>query len=287
MYKTLCPGAIGIKTAKLGDALRLARLGNFAGLEVSAAEIAELVDERGAGMVQQLFTDARIRPAAVGLPVDWRTSDENWRRDLEKLPRLAKAAAAIGINRTFTWVMPCSNERAMDANLAFHIERFTPIARTLAQYNIRLGLEFIGPKTLRESQTFPFIYKMRDMLDLGKQIGENVGILLDCWHWYTSHGTLEEIANLRPERIVYVHVNDAPRGIAIDEQIDQVRDLPGATGVIDIAGFLKVLKAIGYDGPVTPEPFKKELAEFPSDEARVKTVAGAMDEIFRRAGLSV
>ena len=39
-----------------------------------------------------------------------------------------------------------------------------------------------------------------------------------------------------------------------------MRRLPGATGVIDIAGFLQTLREIGYDGPVTPEPFEKRLA---------------------------
>src|SRR5207302_2858403 len=133
-------------------------------------------------------------------------------------PRLAKSAAAIGATRTFTWVMPCSNERAMDANIRFHIERFEPIAQILAEHNCRLGLEFIGPKTLRESQKFPFIHTMDAMLDLGRKIGPNVGLLLDCWHWYTSHGTVGELKKLRPEQVVYVHVNDAPAGVGVDEQ---------------------------------------------------------------------
>jgi sugar phosphate isomerase/epimerase len=235
--------------------------------------------------VKKLFADARIRPAAFGLPVDWRTSEENWRRDLEKLPRLGKAAASVGIDRCATWVMPCSNERAMDENRTFHVERFKPIADVLAQHRIRLGLEFIGPRTLRESQKYPFIHTMGEMLALGRDIAPNVGILLDCWHWYTSRGTLEEIRALKPEQVVYVHVNDAPRGVEIDQQIDNVRDLPGATGVIDIAGFLRALEEIGYDGPVTPEPFKKELANLPSDEERLKTVGAAMDDIFAKAGL--
>ena len=64
-----------------------------------------------------------------------------------------------------------------------------------------------------------------------------------------------------------------------------MRALPGETGVIDIAGFLQALRAIGYDGPVVPEPFKKELSDLPSDEARLRTVGAAMDAIFRQAGL--
>jgi sugar phosphate isomerase/epimerase len=286
MYKTLSAGAIGVKTSSLEEGLGAARVGGFEGLEFPAGQVADLVDQQGADAVKKRFTDAGIRPAAFGLPVDWRTTEENWRRDLEKLPRLAKSAAAIGVERTATWVMPCSNDRALEANRRFHIERFKPVAEILGSYRIHLGLEFIGPKTLRESQKYPFIYKMSDMLALGRDIGSNVGILLDCWHWYTSGGTLDELKKLKPEQVVYVHVNDAPRGVSIDQQMDNIRDLPGATGVIDIAGFLGALKQIGYDGPVTPEPFKKELANLPSDEARLKTVGKSMDDIFTKAGLT-
>jgi len=66
--------------------------------------------------------------------------------------------------------------------------------------------------------------------------------------------------------------------------MDLVRRLPGETGVIDIVGFLKALKEIGYDGPVTPEPFDKSLKEMPKDEA-VRKVGKAMDKVWQSAGL--
>lgn len=164
---------------------------------------------------------------------------------------------------------------------ALRAARFAPIAQILADNGCSLGLEFIGPKTLREGHAYPFIYTMPEMLAMGRDIGPNVGLLLDCWHWHTSHGTQSDLLALRPEQVVYVHVNDAPSGIAIDEQLDGVRCLPGETGEIDIAAFLQALRQIGYDGPVAPEPFKKELADLPSDQARLKTVGAAMQQIFR------
>jgi sugar phosphate isomerase/epimerase len=285
MFKTLSPGAINVTAKNLGDGLSAARIGGFSGLEFSAAEIADLVDQKGADEVKKIFAGAGIRPAGFGLPVDWRTTEENWRRDLARLGRLAKAAAAIGAPRTFTWIMPCSNERALAENRKFHVERFKPIALALGEHGVSVGLEFIGPKTLRDTQKYPFIHKMFDMLDLARDIGPNVGLLLDCWHWYTSGGTLDELKKLKPGQVVHVHVNDAPAGVDIDKQIDIVRLLPGESGVIDIAGFLKALKQIGYAGPVTPEPFKKSLTELPSDEARLKTVGAAMDKVFKAAGV--
>jgi sugar phosphate isomerase/epimerase len=287
MYPALFPWAIGLQAYTLPDVIAAARKGGFGGVEFNPNEVADLIEQQGANAVRAMFAAAGIKPAAFGLPTDWRTSEENWRRDLEVLPRQAKAAAEIGCTRTMTWILSGDNERPLEVNRAFHIARFRPIARILGDYGIRLGLEFLGPKTLRESFTFPFLYRMEGMLAMGEEIGPNVGLLLDAWHWYTSGGTLEDLRALRAEQVVYVHVNDAPVGIPIEEQIDNVRALPGETGVIDIVGFLKTLQAIGYDGPVTPEPFKKELNDLPSDDARLHVVGESMRTIFQRAGLPV
>ena len=285
MYSCISPGAIKCGPKTLNDALALCKAGGFTGLEINPSQIADQIEKDGAGAVKAIFENARVRPAAFGLPVDWRSTEENWKRDLEKLPRLAKAAESIGVTRSATWILPFSNERAFDDNRKFHIERFKPIAKILGDHGISLGLEFIGPKTLIDTGKFPFIRFMKDMVAMGKDIAPNVGLLLDCWHWYTSYGTVGEIEALKPAQVVYVHVNDAPRDVHVDKQMDNVRDLPGATGVIDIAGFLKALKKIGYDGPVTPEPFKNDLGNLPSDEARAKLVGESMAKIFALGAL--
>jgi sugar phosphate isomerase/epimerase len=285
MYKGLSPGAIGVRAANLEAGIAAAKQGGFGGVEFNPSEVAERVEREGAEAIRALFETAGIQPAGFGLPVEWRKDVETWQKGLEALPRLAQAAQAIGGGQTFTWVLSCSDSRPYEENIAFHIERFQPIAQILADNGCTLGLEFLGPQTLREMFPHPFLYRMGDMLDLGAQIGGNVGILLDCWHWHTSEGTVEELYALKPEQVVYVHVNDAPAGVAMEAYVDNVRGLPGETGVIDIAGFLKALEAIGYQGAVTPEPFKSELSQLPDDAARLKVVGDAMSKIFRLAGL--
>jgi sugar phosphate isomerase/epimerase len=245
---------MGLKPANLQDAIHIAKSAGFEGLEVNILEIADLIDSQHAESVNRMFSEAGIKPAGWGMPVDWRGEEAKWREGLRQLPRYAKASAAIGCHRTMTWVMPCSKDRPFDENRKFHIERFKPISEILGEHGIHFGLEFIGPKTLRESQKYPFIYKMADMLAMGAEIGSNIGLLLDCWHWYTSGGTVDELRALKPEQVVYVHVNDAPHK-PVEEQIDNQRALPGATGEIDIAGFLQALKHVNYDGPIVPEPF--------------------------------
>lgn len=284
MYKALSPGAIGVQATTLKEAIAAAQQGGFEGVEFNVREVADLVDQHGAESVKELFDQAHLKPAGWGVSIDWR-KEAAWQQGLAELPRLAAAAAAIGCPRALSGVMPGSNDLPFDENYRLHVERFTPIASILADHGCWLGLEFISPKTLRDSLRYPFLYKMSEVLDLGAKMGANVGVLLDIWHWYTSYGTLEEIRALRAEQVVYVHVNDAPAGIDVDQQMDLVRDLPGATGVLDIVGFLHALRDIGYDGPVTPEPFKKELRDLASDAARLQVVNASMDKIFQEAGL--
>lgn len=284
MYSTLSPGAIGVQANTLEDGVTAAKLGGFTGIEVSIGQVADQIDANGVDAVKAVYS-AGVIPAVFGLPVEWRGDEAPWRAGIDALHRLAKAAQSLGITRTATWFLPFSDERPYDDNRRFYIERFKPISQILSEHGISLGLEFVGPKTLRNGHKYEFIYQMEATLELGAEIGPNMGLLLDCYHWYTSHSTVDALKTLTPQQVVYVHVNDAPSGVAIDDQLDGVRCLPGETGVIDIAGFLGTLKAIGYDGPVAPEPFKKELWDLPSDKDRLELVGKSMAKIFSLAGI--
>ena len=52
----------------------------------------------------------------------------------------------------------------------------------------------------------------------------------------------------------------------------------GASGVIDIRGFLAALRKIGYDGPVTVEPFNQEIRSMSVEEA-VRVTSEALDRV--------
>jgi hypothetical protein len=65
----------------------------------------------------------------------------------------------------------------------------------------------------------------------------------------------------------------------VDEQMDLSRELPCATGVIDVETFLRCLVRIGFDGPVRAEPFNAELRKLPPGEA-LDATAAAMKKAF-------
>ena len=172
-----------------------------------------------------------------------------------------------------TWITPGHSELTYLQNFELHKRRFREIAKVLKDDGIRLGLEFVGPRTSRIRNRFAFICTQREAMELVEAIGTgNVGLLMDSWHWYTSHGTVDELLQLSNKDIVHVHVNDAPQDVLIDEQRDNRRRLPMTTGVIDMKGFINALVKIGYDGPVECEPFDRELRAMPDDAKLEKTI---------------
>jgi sugar phosphate isomerase/epimerase len=279
MFKNLNLGAIGVK-ATLAESIDYARRFGFVGIDFSITEAVALSEKIGIDGVRALFEDAGVFPGSWGFPVNYRQDEATWREGLMLLPGQAEFALELGCTRTATWILPASDDLKFYDNFEFHVNRLRPAAQILADYGCRFGLEFIGPKTLRTPRKYNFVHTMDGMLALCAAIGTgNVGLLLDVWHLYTAHGTLDDVRRLTRDDVVTVHVNDAPLGIEIDEQIDNVRALPGETGVIDIKGFLEALYAIGYDGPVTAEPFSQRLRELAPDVA-VQETANAMNKIW-------
>lgn len=274
MYPNLNTGAIGVQ-ATLPQAIDYARRYGFGGIDFSIAEAQSLAATHGGeGYVRELFEQAGVKPGSFGFPVEFRKDDAAWQAGLVALPAQAKLAVALGCLRSATWLLPCDDERDFQANFAFHVRRIRPAAQILADHGIRLGLEFIGPRTLRVSRRHRFIYTLEGMLALGAAMGTgNVGLLLDIWHLYTSYGLTSQVRELHSSDVVVVHINDAPVGLDVDAQIDNQRALPGETGVLDIGGFMQALAEIGYDGPVTAEPFSQRVRDMAPDDAVAATAA--------------
>ena len=284
MYKNLNAGAIGIRNYTLEQTISLAKQTGFSGIDFSIQEATQLAQDQGIEHVKNLFSDTAVMPGAWSPPVDWR--GEGWQADIEKLPEYAEVAVELGALRASTWCPPSSSDREFDENFKWHVERFGAIAETLKPYNIRFGIEFIGPQTLRPADKHDFIYTMEGMLELARAIGTgNVGLLLDAWHLYTSGGDLDDLDKITNHDIVNVHVNDAPEGLSFAEYNDHDRRLPMESGVLPLEGFMKKLIALGYDGPVTAEPFSKRVNSIEDPTEATELTAEYMAKLWDVAGL--
>ena len=277
MFRNASWGAIGVNVG-FQEGLALAQRVGFEGVDTSLDQVAAL----GATAYRDLLASHGLVSGPWGVPVNWQGEATSFEDGLAGLPALAATAQSVGATRCCTWVPSWSDSRELEANWEFHVERFGAIARVLADHGCRLGLEFLGPKTLRDGHAHDFVHTCGAMVELCRAIGPNAGLLLDAWHWHTAGGTVAELAALSNADVVFVHVNDAPPGIALDEQRDNVRCVPGDTGVIDLAAFMQQLGRMAYDGPVTVEPFNQALAQTPNVAAAYR-VKASLDFLFSLA----
>jgi sugar phosphate isomerase/epimerase len=279
MYKNLNPGALG-HVVSFDQTCSFAKKYHFAGVDLDLGYLSKMAKDQSLQAARDWFTQTGLHAGGFGLNVAWREADSNQKfvDSLSSFIDEVKLAAEFDCNRCYTWVMPRSDTLPFQRYFELMARRLKPVAEILSAFGMWLGLEFVGPRTLRLGHPYDFIHTMDGIRTFGAAIGTgNIGLLLDCFHWYCTHGTLRDIEALPQQEVVYVHVNDAISGRSADDQIDNERDMVGATGVIDVAAFYGALKTIGYDGPVTVEPFSSVIRKMTPEQA-IATTSAALDK---------
>ena len=271
-------GALGVKASQTEAIDYSARFG-FDSVDADGRYLGSL---EGADLARLLDTmnGRKVAWAIAGFPVDFRKDDAAFTESMKTFPAFAAGLKRAGVERVTTWITPGSADRTYLENLRIHTRRLREAAGVMQDHGLRLGLEYVGPKTSRVSQRYEFVHSMAEMKDLMAEIGRaNVGFVLDSWHWYTSGEKKKDLLTLRGDQVVSVDLNDAPAGIPVDQQVDGRRELPASTGVIDIASFLGALKEIGFTGPVRVEPFNEAVRRMPPEQA-IAAAKAALDKAF-------
>jgi sugar phosphate isomerase/epimerase len=266
MTADLVCGNLGI-SANQNEAIDLAARHGFESVGVDAGYVAAL----NASQVEELKSNLKNKNlvwGAANLPTDFRGDDAHFESSLAMLPEIAASLQRAGVLRVSTWLSPSHNQLTYIQNFRRHASRLRRVAAVLADSNIRFGMEYVAPKTLWASGRYPFIHTLAEMQDLLAEMNApNAGIVLDSWHWWHAGNTCADILALQGRDVIAVDLNDAPTGVPKDQMPDNHRELPCATGVIDLGGFLSALNEIGYDGPVRAEPFNQTVNHMPKDDA--------------------
>lgn len=267
MTIALTPGSIGVAVKIQAELNDLAHRHRFESVEPRGPELAAM----SAGQLAAVHADLDAKKlvwAAAGNPVDFRKDEKTFADGLAALPKLAEGLRRAGVTRMGTWLAPSHDELTYNANFKQHVTRLRAVATILKDSGIRLGLEYVGTQLLLVGKRYPFVHTMAEARELIAAIDTgNVGLVLDTWHWWTAGDTAADILALQANDIVSVDLNDAPAGLPKAQQKDNERELPLATGVIDIGAFLKALAKLGYAGPCRPEPFNKTLNALDNDPA--------------------
>lgn len=280
MFKSFSSELLGFSSRSLQDDIPLAVKYGYEGITF---DIKKASSAYTAAQFADLLAKNRLRSGGFGLPVEFRKSMEDFKADLKALPSFCEFAKKTGTTGCSTWIMPCSDTLDYKENFKLHKERLASAAKILKEYGIRLGIEFVGPSTLRRGKAHEFIHDLDGLNELFDAIGaSNLGYLLDVFHWDTAGQVYEDFKKIPgQEWVVMAHINDAPKGRSLDEQMDQERELPGATGVLKINDFMKGLLEMKYSGPVAVEPFYAPFKAMAFEDA-LKAAKAGMDKVWRK-----
>lgn len=280
----LNPGIIGVK-ANFAETLDYAIKYGYEAISPYTQEVMNDYSDARLNEIRAKMKAHNISYDSINIPVEYRRDEATFKEGLKDLPKFCETMQRQGATRINTWIISTHNELTYNENMRQHAGRLAECAKIMNDYGIRLGLEYLGMRTLVISGRYPFISSMKEGKELIAAIGaKNVGFVLDSFHWYCANDTIEDIRTLSPSDIVTVDLNDARAGLKREEQVDGKRELPLATGMINMKDFLQGLIDIGYDGPVRTEPFNQALNDLENDDA-LKTNMDAIKKALKLVDL--
>ena len=281
MFISLPPWAVARNVGWPEQARLAARVG-YGGIDWAFAA----ARKEGVEATRALLAELKIRATIVNLPMQGPldVDDAAFKAQLPKLDEDAAFCAAIGCRNFMLVLRATTGGPSKEERWKIVRDRLAGVAEVLAKHDVRLGLEFLGPMVFRTrgASPVPFVWTLPETVKLATESGANVGATLDAWHWHHSGGTVADIVATPAARIIHIHVSDAKQ-MPPEEVQDNMRWLPGE-GIIDLNGFFKALKQIGYQGGVAPETIGPRIPDnMPPDES-ARIALEATTAVMKKAG---
>jgi len=282
MLKTINFLLLGYQPERgMEELFEIAKKHGFEGLEVMPEDILKA----GVENVKKMIEKYQIMIPSFGLPFKpAEITQGEYEEKLKELEIQAKMMEEVGSRICATFIRSGSNSYEYEENYKFHVQRWKPVAEILGKHQIKLALEFMGPKTSMMKYKYPFIRTAEELLPLCKEIGDNCGLLFDFWHWYSGSNDKNVFEYIEGTKYIYhVHLNDAMNGDP-EELPDKPRRLVGTSAVIDTGFLVDSLKNYGYDGALVSESFDPVLSAMGSIDEKAAAVKQAMDNAFDEKG---
>ena len=163
------------------------------------------------------------------------------------LKRRCEQFAELGLSRTYiTSATPANAPKYTLEDYKTAPANLREVAETAQQFKMKAMVEFVRAST--------FIATLNTMASVLRQAAHpNLGILFDCYHFWSSNNKLEDIDGIKPGEIAHVHFQDVPD--MPRELLDQTsRFIPG-DGVSPLRQILRKLADKSYSGPLSVELF--------------------------------
>ncbi|HET6893471.1 MAG TPA: sugar phosphate isomerase/epimerase, partial [Pyrinomonadaceae bacterium] len=247
-------GATTMK-ADLPTDLQAARHAGFDYLEIWAAKLRAFLKSNSASDLRKMFDDAGIQPLSINSieHVTFRSQKDfaGIKAECEELCAIAEI-----LRCPYIVVVPGKlpqPEPSREVILDESVHVLTELAAIARQYGVALGFEFLGQQDC-SVQTLDLA------IDIVRETAlQNVGLVIDSFHFYAGGSTIGMLEWLDPERLFIFHINDA-ENLPREQLQDRHRLLPGL-GILPLRQMIQAFKRVGYDRVASVEIFRPEYWE--------------------------
>ena len=251
-------GASTMKTDLPGDIRAVSRAG-YDLIEIWAKKMEAYLLDHSLDDLRTLLAEAHVKPLAIN-SVEFITFNAPWEKTntMNLIARYAKMADHLSC--PFIVVVPSPRpEGATDKEvLDESIRVLREISDRFRDYKVKFAFEFLGFRWCSVST-------LEEDFAIVKAVNrENIGMVLDTFHFYAGGSSVGAIRDVDPEKIFILHINDAEK-LPKTELQDAHRLFPGE-GIIPLAEIVSSLKDIHYDGPVSLEMFRPAYWSRPPEE---------------------
>jgi 2-keto-myo-inositol isomerase len=202
--------------------------------------------------LKSLLAECKLQPLSINSIEHVTFRDANAYSSIkQECEELSRIAAEIGCRYIVVVPgrLPASGATG-DEIVAESARVLSELCDVAAGHGVALAFEFLG-QTDCSVQTLDLAQEIVNSLQR-----DNLGLVIDSFHFYAGGSTVEMIEALNPELLYIFHINDAesrPR-----EQLEDCHRLLPGRGILPLGEIVAAFRRIGYDGVASVEIFRPE-----------------------------
>ena len=240
--------------ADLATDIRVASAAGFDCLEIWSPKLRAFLQTNTLNGLRNMFEAASIEPYSINSIEHITFGDEENRNRLqsecEEICRFASELACPYVVVVPGRLPNGTNETEV---IEESVRTLTELSGIAEPFGVRLAFEFLG-QTDCSVQTLALADEI-----VRRTARENIGLVIDSFHFYAGGSTIESIESLDPARLFIFHINDA-EDLPREQLEDRHRLLPGL-GILPLKEIISALRRIGYDRVASVEIFRPEYWE--------------------------
>jgi sugar phosphate isomerase/epimerase len=263
-------GPTEVSSIPLHERAAAAAQAGYTGMGLLHQDIMATKDRIGLSGIKRIFDDNGIIHFEVEFLGDWfekgskKVASDRVKNDLLEV--------AAYLNARDMKIAP--EMYAETCDIALYADEFAKICEDAKKVGTNIAIEVLPFTNIRD------LTVARAVVERAGQ--DNGGLCVDIWHVVRGGISFEEVARLPKNYIKSVELNDASDRIMGDLWNDTLhhRVLPGE-GVMDVPGFIKAIKATGFDGFWSVEILSEMHRRLPVSEQATRSYDAVMAQFDR------